>query len=192
MGEDRRGAFEMAIDHHPASRTACRHGARWMCRDVSDFAQIRGPLVRHDSTCGLPLPSAQVALTIPTPQDLVLVCKQGKDWGLVNVHDSRAFRRVHDQFARRVSSDDHALPEGQCIEWRAVMRQGLAVFLTVFPSCQHAVATRGNPAPCGFVPRQVVHRTLMAAKDEGGSAWNHGAKVTLGAKEFVCMLPSCK
>ena len=89
-------------------------------------------------------------------------------------------------------NNNHVVPDGQGIEWGTVMRQGLAVFLTVFPSRQHAVATRGNPAPCGFVPRQVVHRTLMAAKDEGGSAWNHGAKVTLGAKEFVCMLPSCK
>ena len=182
----------MAVDHHPTSRTACGHDARRVCRDVSDFAQTRGPLVRHNSSCGLPLPSAQVALTIPTPQDLVLVCKQGKDWGLVNVHDSRAFWRVHDQFARRVSPDDHALPECQCIEWRAVMRQGLAVFLTVFPSRQHAVATRGNPASCGFVSRQVVHGTLVAAKDVFGSAWNHGAKVALGAKEFVCKLAPCK
>ena len=167
-----------------------------MCRDVSDFAQIRGPLVRHDSTCGLPLPSAQVALTISTPQDLVLVCKQGKDWGLMNVHDSRAFRRVHDQFARRVSSDDHALPEGQCIEWRAVMRQGLAVFLTVFPSCQHAVATRGDPATCGFVPRQVVHRTLMAAKDEGerleswrkSSVWCQGIRLYVAIMQVIWIL----
>ena len=49
------------------------------------------------------------------------------------------------------------------------MRQGLAVFLTMCPSREDAVTACRNPGPCGFVPRQVVHSTLVAAKDEWGA-----------------------
>lgn len=182
----------MAVNHHPTSSTSRGHGARWMCSNVSDFAQTCGPFMRHDSSCGLPLPSAQVAVTISAPQGFVWVCKQGKDRGFMDVHDSRALWRLHDQFASGVSSDDHVFPDGQGIKWRAVMRQGLAMLLTDCPSRQNAVAPCGNPRTCGFVPRQVVNSTLVAAKDVFGSAWNHGAKVALGAKEFVCMLAPCK
>ena len=60
----------------------------------------------------------------------------------------------------------------------------------MFPSCQHAVATRGDPATCGFVPRQVVHRTLMAAKDEGErlESWRKSSVLCQGIRLYVAIM----
>jgi hypothetical protein len=111
-----------------------------MRRKVTDLAQGRGPLVRQDSASRLPLPPAQVALTISAPKGLSLVCKQSENWSFVNVHDSWAIRSVHDQFAGGVASNNHVVPDGQGIEWGAVMRQGFAVFLAMLPSGQNPIA----------------------------------------------------
>ena len=82
-----------------------------MCRKVTDLAQGRGPLVRQDSASRLPLPPAQVALTISAPKGLSLVCKQSENWSFVNVNDSWAIRSVHDQFAGGVAPNNHVVPE---------------------------------------------------------------------------------